>query len=357
MPETVTRDAPGRVAASVPARLVIIDDSVVARVMLAQVFDSEPGFQVCAAFDRVERALAWLALHECDIILLDIELPGRSGLAALPDLLAASGRARIVVVSSMAAEGAAATLQALSLGAADAIGKPESGAIGRQFGVTLVERLRRLAGSADRSSQRPMVVPVREAGQSPVGCVAIGASTGGIHAIARFFSALPATFDAPILVTQHLPTEFIPFFAEQLAMMTRRRCTVAQDAAPLKSGMIYIAPGDRHLGIGRQGETATIALSSGMTSSHCLPSVDPMFKGVGETFGEGAVGVVLSGMGRDGGEGAEVLVDCGGSVIVQDADSSTIWGMPGTVARKGLASLVSTPERLADHLAWRGVAR
>ncbi len=337
--------------------MLIVDDSVVARVMLAQAFEAEAGFLVCAALDRAERALSWLNKHECDLILLDIEMPGRSGLAALPDLLAASGRARVVVVSSIAAEGASATLRALSLGAADAIAKPESGSIGRQFGAALVERLRRITGAAAAPAERPAVVPIREAATAPLQCVAIGASTGGIHAIARLLTTLPKSFDAPVLITQHLPAPFMPFFADQLAALTGRRCDVARDGEPVVSDTVTVAPGAHHLLVRRQGDTVVTALGTMQVASRCLPSVDPMFASVGEVYGAGAIGVVLSGMGRDGADGAETLIAHGGSLIVQDEESSTIWGMPGVVARKGLASLIATPERLADHLAWRGSAR
>ncbi len=340
----------------VPTRVVIIDDSVVARVMLSQAFDAAPEFQIAAAFDRVERALAWLALNPCDLILLDLELPGRSGLAALSDLLIASGNARVVIVSSSAAEGAAATLEALSLGAADAIAKPESGAIGRFFGAALIERLRRIAGPGEMPVNRPPVARMRDVGRAPLHCVAIGASTGGIHAIARLFAALPSSFDAPILVTQHLPPSFMPYFAAQLTHATQRRCVVACDGEVLSGGTIHVAPGTQHLTVRRNGEAVVIALNDAPADTRCMPSVDPMFASVASAFGSGAIGVMLSGMGRDGAEGAAAIVDQGGSIIAQDMESSTIWGMPGTVVRLGLVSLIAPPERLADHLAWRGSA-
>lgn len=347
-------DAP--ITAGQRRRIIVIDDSVVARVMLAQAFDGAADFEVCATFGRADRALDWLGDNACDLILLDLEMPGRSGLSAFPDLIAASGTARIVVVSSIAAEGAVATLQALSLGAADVIAKPVTGPIGRQFGIELVARLRSLAIEAVVLRERPAPVAMRDAPDTPVGCVAIGASTGGIHALTRFIAALPRGFDAPILITQHLPAPFIPFFADQLSMIAGRPCRVARNGEMVSRGDLLIAPGDGHLAVTRTGETVFASILRHPVASRCLPSVDPMFGSVGDVFGAGGVGVVLSGMGRDGTDGAARLARAGGTILAQDSESATIWGMPGSVARAGLASLIATPERIAGHLAWRGTA-
>ncbi len=337
-------------------RIVVIDDSVVARVMLSQAFDGAGDFEVCATFGSAVCALDWLATNACDLILLDLEMPGRSGLAALPDLIAASGVARIVVVSSIAAEGAAATLQALSLGAADVIAKPAAGPIGRQFGIDLIARLRSLATESTVVRERPAALAMREAPETAIECVAIGASTGGIHALARFLSAIPRDFDAPILVTQHLPAPFMPFFADQIATIAGRPCRIARDGERITRHALLIAPGDGHLAVARTREGVVATIMRHPVTSRCLPSVDPMFASVGEVFGTGGVGVVLSGMGRDGSEGAKRLADAGGTILAQDCETATIWGMPGSVARAGLASLVATPERIAEHLAWRGSA-
>jgi two-component system, chemotaxis family, protein-glutamate methylesterase/glutaminase len=335
-------------------RIIVIDDSMVARASITHSLAKEPDFAVCGAFDRAERGLHWLASNSCDLILLDIQMPGRSGLAALPDLIAASGDARIVIVSSIAAEGASATLRALSLGAADVIAKPQGGSIGRQFGLDLANRLRGLAIETQPVPERPAMLAMRDAPDTPIGCVAVGASTGGIHALAKLLAALPQAFDAPILVTQHLPPPFMPFFADQLATIAGRPCHVARDGEALVRGAILVAPGNAHLSVKRARHGVITVLKSHATPSRCLPSVDPMFEGLAETFGAAGAGVVLSGMGRDGAIGAARLAASGGTLLVQDIETATIWGMPGSVARAGLASLIAPPERLAEHLAWRG---
>jgi two-component system, chemotaxis family, protein-glutamate methylesterase/glutaminase len=337
-------------------RIIVIDDSMVTRVLLTQVFAQEPDFEVCAVFDRAARALDWLGANRCDLILLDLQMPGRSGLAALPDLIAAGGNARIVIVSAIAAEGASATLQALSLGAADVVTKPHAGPIGRRFGLDLLARLRGLSVDPLPSPARSSLLVIRDAPETPVACVAIGASTGGIYALTRLLAALPQEFDAPILVTQHLPPPFMPFFADQLATIAGRPSHVAHDGQALQRRTILVAPGDAHLGLTGTGASVRVSLQSHASESRCLPSVDPMFEGLAGAFGANGVGIVLSGMGRDGSAGAAQLAAAGGTLLVQDAESATIWGMPGSVARAGLASLVAPPERLAGHLAWRGSA-
>lgn len=337
--------------------ILIVDDSVVVRTMLARMLTEHPAFAVVGQVDRAERAIDWLRHNRVDIVLLDIEMPDRDGLAALPDVIAAGRGARIVMVSSSTARGASVTLRALAEGAADAVAKPGVGALGRHFAIDLIERLLRI-GPADHHGRKRQGAdfPLREVSTGPVSCVAIGASTGGLHALAAFFSALPCEFDAPIMVTQHLPATFMPFFAVQLSTMSGRPCTVARDDAVAQPGSIYIAPGDAHLMCGRRGSQIVTRLSSGAVANHSLPSVDPMFASLATAFGNRGVGVVLSGMGRDGFEGAALLAAEGADVIVQDAASSVIWGMPGAVARAGLASYCAPADALARHIARRGAS-
>ncbi|MDB5713522.1 MAG: cheB [Sphingomonadales bacterium] len=320
--------------------------------------EEHPAFAVVGQVDRAERAIAWLSLNRADIVLLDIEMPERDGLAALPDVIVAGRGARIVMVSSSTAQGASVTLRALAMGAADAVAKPDVGAFGRQFASDLTERLLRI-GRADPEGPSIGVesFPLREVATGPVSCVAIGASTGGLHALGAFFAALPAQFDAPIFVTQHLPAAFMPFFAGQLATMSGRSCVVANDGATALPGSICVAPGDAHLICERRGTHIVTRLDFGEVANHSLPSVDPMFVSVAATFGIGGVGVVLSGMGRDGAAGAARLASVGADVIVQDALSSVVWGMPGAVAKAGLASLCGPADMLARYIARRRSGR
>lgn len=331
-----------------PTSVLIVDDSAVARAALACIVEESRVLALAGRCQSADEAIEWLKRRRVDIVLLDVDMPRRSGLAALPEILAHAGPARVLIVSGSAHEGAAATVEALALGAADTLAKPGAEGMGRQFGALLVDRIERLAREADAPSSP---FPLRHPSTAPVRVVGVGASTGGIRALAEFFSALPPEFDAPVLVTQHLPAPFIPYFAAQLRAIAGRRVGVATENARLERGAVLIAPGNRHLLLA-PGQDRT-RLSETPSASRCCPSVDPMFESLAE-LGEQAVGVVLSGMGRDGGNGAASLVAAGGTILAQDERTSTVWGMPGTVARAGLASLVAAPADLALHLAERG---
>lgn len=342
-------------------RVLIVDDSAVARAALSRMIDEHPEFEVVAALDGARRAIDWLRGARADIVLLDLEMPGLDGHAALPELLEVSRGARVLVVSSAAAEGAAATVRALALGATDTLAKPTVGGLGRHFAATLIDKMLGLGEVALRPVSEVQLDganwPTRASATGPIACVAIGASTGGLHALAALFAALPRGFDAPILITQHLPPVFMPFFADQLATISGRAAHVAVQGAEIRHGEIVIAPGEAHLGCIRRHRTVRVDLLTHEVASRCRPSVDPMLACVAESYGAGAVGIVLSGMGRDGAVGAGALAAQGGTLIVQDSATSAVWGMPGTIARAGLASLIAPPRDLAASLARRGVAR
>ena len=342
-----------------PIRVLVVDDSVVARAVLRRLLERAGDFEVVAEASSADQALEKLRHHWADIVLLDINMPGTDGLTALPDLVEAANGARVVIVSGDCAEGASATIKALALGAADALLKPDAARLGGSFGDLLATRLRRLGratprapnvrrlGANDRPPQR---VPAR---RGAVECVAIGSSTGGIHALAGFFATYPKASATPLLLTQHLPPPFMPFFAAQVSDMVGRRAQVAQSGLRIVPGMVLVAPGDGHLTLIRSGADVRVRIDSTPQPSGCQPSVDPMLASVGQVYGQAGVGVVLSGMGRDGVIGAEALVAAGGEVLAQDQASSVVWGMPGVVAQAGLASEVRPPAALAGHLARR----
>ncbi|WP_374145752.1 chemotaxis protein CheB [Sphingomonas sp. 28-63-12] len=328
------------------ARILIVDDSVVARAVIGRMIDASDRFMVAGAVSDAQAALAFLRKNRVDIILLDIEMPGVDGLTALPDIIAAGQKAHVLIVSSSCAEGAAASIQALTLGAADTLVKPGIGNLVGKFGDILEEKLRRLLEGGDR------VIPVRAAPLPPVALaddydiVAIGASTGGIHALSLMLRAIPASCQLPILITQHLPPSFMPYFAAQIAVLASRPCVVATDHMRIQPGRIIIAPGEAHLRCVSFGDGVALRLSTERSASGCMPSVDPMFETVAKIYGARALGIVLSGMGRDGAEGARAIHTAGGSVIVQDQASSVVWGMPGTVANAGHADAVLAPQEI-----------
>ena len=344
---------PAAVAGAEPkvARVLVVDDSVVARAALGRMVDATKRFAVAGSVGAVQSALNFLRQHQVDIILLDLEMPGIDGLSALPDLIAAGRGAQVLVVSAAAGNGASATIQALALGAADTLVKPGIGDLASRFAGQLEERLTRMLDTMERAeaparSQVPTAdAPAQLPDIAPFDIVAIGASTGGIHALSKLLRALPVECMLPILVTQHLPATFMPYFAAQLAVLAGRPCDVAEDYMGVRPGRLIVAPGDAHIRVARSSEGAVIRLTDEAVASGCKPSVDPMFESLATSFGKRALGIVLSGMGRDGSVGARLLLDCGASVVVQDRASSVVWGMPGAVAG---ATATLPPERIGQ---------
>lgn len=327
-------------------RILIVDDSAVARAVLSRMIEGMRGFIVVGAVSNVPGALAFLASNRADVILLDLEMPGVHGLTGLPDLLVAGQGAKILVVSSAAEKGAAAAVQALALGAADTLVKPGVGSFAGKFAEALGERLIRITDRAGEHSGPALAAPVVP---KEFDIVAVGASTGGIHALSQMLRAIPPSFEIPILVTQHLPASFMSYFAAQLAVLAGRPCEVAEDHMRVRPGRMLVAPGHAHIRCVRTTEGVAIRLSDERASSGCMPSVDPMLESVADVFGKRGLGVMLSGMGRDGSVGARSLIEAGGSILAQDRATSVVWGMPGAVAAS--ASAVLPPDEIGRMVA------
>lgn len=352
-----------------PVQVLIVDDSLVARTVLCRLIEPRAELECAGAVANVDQALQFLDTRPVDIIVLDVELPGRDGLTALPEILAASHGARVLIVSSSAEVGASATVRALTLGAADTLFKPSAGHFAGEFAQKFIDSLLRIghAGADTDRVARAWTVSRQPSGKESIilrtgivgaiECLAIGASTGGLHALAAFLRGLRPEFDAPILITQHLPPTFMPYFARQLQDLTGRAADVANDGAPLVRARMQIAPGTAHIGLRRDDRHVRIKLDSTPAVSRCMPSVDPMFESVARIYGPAGVGVVLTGMGRDGTLGAGAIVAAGGEVLAQDAATSVVWGMPGSVAQAGLASAVLPPEKLALRICARAGIR
>lgn len=344
---------PGAAAA---IRVMIVDDSLTVRTIFKRMVESDPAMVIAGTASSAERAIAQLAADPADVVLLDLEMPGMGGLGALPAILATPSQPQVLVVSSLTMDGAEHTLSALQMGAADTLLKPRPGGFTDDYRTQLLGKIRAL-GSRNTDTgneptalaahtfiraQRPLLRPRRTE------VVAIGASTGGIHALGLMLRQFKPECDLPILITQHLPASFIPVFARQIEAACKRPTDIAADGTAVRPGRIIIAPGHGHMLVQRSGEHLSTRISTAPAPSGCVPSVDPMFSSLAHACDGRVLGVVLSGMGRDGVIGAKDLVDAGGTLYAQDADTSAVWGMPGAVARAGLASMIAPPERLGE---------
>ena len=322
---------------------MIVDDSMVARAVLSRMIESDGQFEIVAVAGTAEDAIEALQSVRVDVILLDLEMPGAGGLKSIPRIIASAAGARIMIVSSLADEGAEETVAALALGAADTLPKPGTGRFNGRFSEILLRKLKALGDSGpipvSNTPDLAVANSLRAMPVDPIDILAIGASTGGIHALGTLF--------------QHLPAPFMSVFARQLGAVAEREALVALDGMELFPDRMIVAPGDAHLTVEMFGGAPVVRLTKGASTSGCLPSLDPMLASVGAVYGTAALGVVLTGMGRDGVEGAGALVRHGGSILAQDSASCAVWGMPRAVLEAGLAYAVMPPDKLARRIASR----
>lgn len=340
-----------------PIRVAIVDDSTVARAMIGWALE-QAGMQVVVTASNGRDAIAALPATQVDVLILDLEMPDLDGLSALPEIIRAT-EAAVLIVSALTTEGARSTIEALRLGAADTLAKPSmapGGSGSRAFGEALVEKVRALGQDRPRGGTGQLADVYTPSSESyfsfegSMNVLAIAASTGGPSAMFKLFADLDRLAQVPILITQHMPPPFVPVLAEHLARHASRPAVVASDGQVLQRGAIHLAPGTAHLGLEKIRGKVVVRLQDGAAPSGCKPSADPMFEAVARCYGANAVGVILSGMGRDGAEGARSLRDAGGAVIAQDVRSSVVWGMPGTVARLGIANVCRSPAGIAALL-------
>lgn len=371
LPYSPTRPAtPGEAGLSRPLRaqpaaairVMIVDDSLTVRTVFKRMVESEPGMCITGTASSAERAIAQLKSEPVDVVLLDLEMPGIGGLEALPAILATAEHTQVLVVSSLTIDGAEHTLAALSMGAADTMLKPRPGGFTEEYRTQLLAKIRALGTrlvDPGVGARATTAVPSRPGAGSRARrpeVLAIGASTGGIHALGLLLRTLGPEFDLPILVTQHLPPSFIPVFARQMEVACGRPADIAEDGTAILPGRIAIATGRGHMLVRRQNDRLVARVSAEPAASGCLPSVDPMLSSLAHACEGRVLAVILSGMGRDGLEGATELAAAGGTIFAQDAATSAVWGMPGAVTKAGLASLVDSPERLGKAvLAEAGV--
>jgi two-component system chemotaxis response regulator CheB len=370
MPELAKSGAP----ASSIAKVLVVDDSAVARGLMTRWVDEDPDLTLVGAAVDGEQGLKKAEEFKPDLIVLDVEMPKMDGLAALPLLLKTVPGAKVVMASTLTRRGGEVTIRALSMGAADYAPKPQAGRLAgaEEFRRDLLTKLKALAPrpippvpTAEDVPARPAPVartsvppaappaPARKAhapvAQPPASrgvtqkhicrpeIIAVGSSTGGPQALRDVVAAFPTDLRAPIVIAQHMPALFTKILAEHLSKACSLRCKEAEDGERLGGGAIYIAPGDFHLTVRKDAAGFYAVLDQTPPINFCRPAVDPLFQSVSDATGGKALGVILTGMGHDGREGARFLRNAGGTIIAQDEATSVVWGMPGAVAEAGLA--------------------
>ena len=344
--------------------ILVVDDSVVIRRMVSTVLGDDPEIDVVGTASNGRIALEKIEQLHPDIIILDVEMPVMDGLATLRALRPLYPTLPVVMFSTSTERGAMATLDALAAGATDYVTKPSNAgsvlASIDRVRLDLIPKIKALVGAA-RARATPTIV--RQPAQPPaapavvqhvrldrVDVMAIGCSTGGPDALSAIVGALPSDLAVPVLVVQHMPALFTRLFAERLDRSCPLTVREAVDGQVLQAGHIYVAPGEQHLTVHRQGTDVKVRLTKEAPENYCRPSVDVMFRSVASTYGGGVLACVLTGMGRDGALGAAHIHAAGGHIVVQDEASSVVWGMPGAVVAAGLADEVVPLNRMAETL-------
>ncbi len=349
---------------SAKLRILVVDDSVVVRRMLTEMLSANPAIESVSTASNGKIALARIPQVNPDAIILDVEMPEMDGLQTVAAIRRFNRTLPIIMFSTVTARGASATLDAIGLGANDYVTKPStrSGTVG-QLGLVYQDLLDKIkthchyeanAGAGDPSpSLRPpvnsaakIVTPATAlqlatpAASGPIEAIAIGVSTGGPNALAALLPTFPADLSVPIFIVQHMPRLFTKLLAERLSSKALIRVDEASHGDVVVAGRAFVAPGDFHMVVKRLGAKVVIHTNHDAPENSCRPSVDPLFRSIADTYGARALGVILTGMGQDGLRGCEAIRARGGQVLAQDEASSVVWGMPGYVARAGLAEKV-----------------
>lgn len=352
-----------------PIRLLLCDDSSVMRRLIKTALQIDPSLEVVCEAKHGRDAVEKMHDARPDVVIMDVEMPVMDGIDAVREIRKDYPHLPIIMFSSLTSRGAEATLDAIEAGATDFSTKPANvghvGAAMRHVQYGLIPKIHQWSNRGTNPpfpampemhpEPAPIVAPppeatVAQATHETAAAIGIGVSTGGPKALATLLSALPLDFPAPILVAQHMPPVFTRLLAERLAAQKGHRVREAVHNEEVRPGDILIAPGDYHLMVRRDEHGVYTKLNQEEPENSCRPSVDPLFRSMAQCYGTDCVGLVLTGMGRDGEGGARELKKLGGRIIVQDEASSVVWGMPGNLVRNGLADQVVPLDQLANTL-------
>jgi two-component system chemotaxis response regulator CheB len=363
-------------------RILVVDDAAVFRRAVAEELSNDPALEVVGTAANGRIALAKMPQVCPDIVILDVEMPEMDGLTTLKELRKTYPRLPVIMFSALTERGAEATLDALALGATDYFTKPvNEGGLDASLRVVreqLVPEIKALCASTlargmesdtkrQESGLRDQASPInkREAADSqwlrpsldgrpsPVHILAIGTSTGGPNALAEVFRRLPGDFPVPIVIVQHMPPMFTRLLAERMSAEFSIRVQEGSSGTVLQPGHVWIAPGDYHMTVVRDGVKARLMLHQDPPENSCRPAADVLLRSVAKSFGSNSLAVILTGMGQDGLRGCEAIRQAGGHILAQDEATSVVWGMPGYVTRAGLADRVLPLSLIGDEIMRR----
>jgi two-component system, chemotaxis family, protein-glutamate methylesterase/glutaminase len=327
-------------------RVLVAEDSLTQRQLIEAVLSSDPEIEVIAKAANGREAVELAIRTRPDVVVMDIRMPELDGFEATKLIMASVPIPRVIISHHYDVREVTVAMQALRAGALSVLSKPADPRAA-DFQERSLQLVRTVKAIARIQLPAPAILPGRLAAASqPAKVIAMAASTGGPPALHRIFSELPATFNLPILLVQHISRGFCEGFAAWLNSVATIRVKVAEQGEALVGGAAYLAPDDLHLGV----EAGRIRLSSEEPVKGFRPSASLLFRSVAKAFGDAGAAIVLTGMGEDGVEGLRELREARGQVIAQDKESSVFFGMPGAVIAAGLAtevlSLSAIPSRM-----------
>lgn len=349
-------------------RVLVVDDSVVIRRLVSEALAEDPDIEVVGSAANGSIALQRIPQVNPDVITLDVEMPEMDGLQTLAALRPKYPELIVIMFSTLTHRGASATMDALTRGANDYVTKAANiGSLDRSMHALRTELVPKIKQFFHRPGSEPQrATPVlRPPAPAPAirpastgltklmgtrRAVAIGVSTGGPTALATVFPQFPRDLRVPILIVQHMPPMFTRLLAERLSQISQIKVHEAEEGMPVEPGNAYIAPGDHHLMLKRHNNGVICTLTQGPPENSCRPAVDVLFRSVADVYGGAVVSAILTGMGQDGLRGIEVLRGAGSYVIAQDEPSSVVWGMPGAIARAGLADTILPLNRVVPEI-------
>lgn len=363
-------------------RVMVVDDSTIVRGLMQRAIKADPELDMVATAVDGQMALDVLKRTAVDVVILDVEMPVMDGLTALPLILQTSSNPRVIMASTLTMRNAEISVRAMELGASDYIAKPgaqEAGEV-EVFYRELISKIKALGTTHVAPSTSPKApntttpsalsaaapleklpspigehgLVVKQSQQPPVSlaALAIASSTGGPQALLHVFKELKGKpLRIPIFITQHMPANFTTILAQHLTQASGYDCHEAVDGEVVKTGVVYLAPGDFHMTAERIGTDVMLRLDKNPQENFCRPSADPMLRSLAKIYGNKLLVTVLTGLGSDGARGAVDVVRAGGTVIAQDEATSVVYGMPKAVVEAKLTSAVFPLPQIPSYLA------
>ncbi|MFK7852890.1 MAG: chemotaxis-specific protein-glutamate methyltransferase CheB [Granulosicoccus sp.] len=350
-------------------RILVVDDSCLFQRLLSDAVNARPGLEVIGVASNGRVALDMVQDLKPDLVTLDILMPELDGIQTLTEIKRHWPDVVTMMVSSLTVDGSDAALDALALGAGDCAVKPQSSGgiedIRQKLEQDFIPKLEALCGldvvECDLSDdhvepEQPHFSDLPESELvecAQIKLVAIGVSTGGPDALGQLLPQLPVDLEVPIVIVQHMPAEFTAKLAARLDQASALKVVEAKQGESIQSGMVYIAPGDNHMVLSAKHKRVFVSLNKNPPENSCRPAVDVLFRSISTLYEDQCLGIVMTGMGQDGLKGAQALHAAGSRLLVQDQESSVVWGMPKLIAKAGLAEAQVPLKSMAAEIVSR----